>query len=86
MCGQVIADVSVGAESVRGGVRPRNPSAVNTPSDSAVCVPIVVRMEVHILNMQFSKAMGLYFVGLCGSVLLGLYSRLVALMHHFLGV
>ena len=31
----------------------QNPSAVslNTPSDSAVCVPIVVRMEVQILSI-----------------------------------
>ncbi len=48
----------------------RNQSAVSLkiPSDSAVCVPIVVRMDVQILSMQFIRAMGLQIVGLCGTV------------------
>ena len=38
----------------------RNPSAlsVRTPSDSAVYVPIVVRIDVPNLSMQFMRAMG----------------------------
>jgi len=38
----------------------RNPSAVllKTPSDSVVCVPIVVRIDIYILSMQFMRAMG----------------------------
>ena len=37
-----------------------NPSAVSlkTPSDSAVSVPKIVRMDVHNLSMQFIRAMG----------------------------
>ena len=52
----------------------RNPSAVSlkTSSDSAVWVPILVRMDVHKLSMQFIRAMGLQLEGLWGSVLLGL--------------
>ena len=52
----------------------RNPSAVSlkTPPDSDVWVPMLVRMDVHSLSMQFIRAKGLWFVGLCGSVLLGL--------------
>ncbi len=40
--------------------RGRNPSAVSlkTPSDSAVSVPKIVRMEVQSLRMQFTSAMG----------------------------
>ena len=39
----------------------RNPSAVSlkTPSDTAVWVPMLVRMDVHILSMQLIRAMGL---------------------------
>ncbi len=50
----------------------RNPSAVSlkTPSDSVLRAPMLVRMDVQSLSMQFISAMGLYFVGLCGSVLL----------------
>jgi len=38
----------------------RNPSAVslNIPSDSAVYVPIVVKIDVQILSMHFMRAMG----------------------------
>ena len=52
----------------------RNPSAVSlkTPLDSAVWVPMLVRMDVHSLNMQFIRAMDLYLEGLWGSVMLGL--------------
>ncbi len=52
----------------------QNPSAVSlkAPSDSAVWVPMLARMDVHSLSMQFIRAMGLSFEGLCGSVLLGL--------------
>ncbi len=41
--------------------RGRNPSAVSlkTPSDSAVSVPRIIRMDVHIFSMQFVRAMGL---------------------------
>ena len=39
----------------------RNPSAVSLkiPSDSVVWVPMLVRMDVHSLSMQFMSAMGL---------------------------
>jgi hypothetical protein len=39
----------------------RNPSAVSlkTPSDSDVWVPMLVRMDVQSLRMQFFRAMGL---------------------------
>ena len=39
----------------------RNQSAVslNTPPDSVVWVPMLVRMAVHSLSMQFHSAMGL---------------------------
>ena len=38
----------------------QNPSAVSlkTPSDSVFWVPIVMRIDVHILSMQFMRAMG----------------------------
>ena len=43
----------------------RNLSAVSVkiPSDFAVCVPMLVRMDVHSLSMQFIRAMGLSIVG-----------------------
>ena len=52
----------------------RNPSAMSlkTPSDSAVSVPKIVRMDVHSLSMQFMRAMGRLLDGLSGSDLLGL--------------
>ncbi len=52
----------------------RNPSAVSLkmPSDSVVRVPMLLRIDVHILSMQFIRAMGLYMEGLWVSVLLGL--------------
>ena len=39
----------------------RNPSAVSlkTPPASDVWVPMLVSIDVHILRMQFIKAMGL---------------------------
>ena len=52
----------------------RNPSAVSlkVPSDFDVWMPMLVRMDVHILSMQFIRTMGLQLEGLWGSVLLGL--------------
>ncbi len=52
----------------------RNPFTVSlkTPSDSAVRVPMLVRMDVQSFSMHFISAMGLLFVGLWGFVLLGL--------------
>ena len=42
-------------------LRDRNPSAVSLkmPLDSVVWVPMLVRMDVHSLSMQFIRAMGL---------------------------
>ena len=39
----------------------QNPFAVSlkTPSDFAVCVPMLVRMDAHSLSMQFIRAMGM---------------------------
>jgi hypothetical protein len=39
----------------------RNPSALllKMPSNSVVCVQMLVRMDVHSLSMQFVRAMGL---------------------------
>ena len=52
----------------------RNPSAesLKTPSDSAVWDPMLVRIDVHSLSMQFIRATGRYLEGVWGSVLLGL--------------
>ena len=51
----------------------RNPSAVSLkmPSTSTVRVPMLVRIDVHSLSMQFISAMGLWLEGLCGSDLFG---------------
>jgi hypothetical protein len=64
-----------------------NPTAVSLkiPSDAAVWMPMMVRIDVQILKIQFIRAMGRQFDGLCGSFLFGLYMSLVALVRNFGG-
>ena len=52
----------------------RKPSAVSLtmPSASLVWAPMLVRMKVHSLSIQFIMAIGLLLDGLSGSVLLDL--------------
>jgi hypothetical protein len=46
--------------------------SLKMPSASVVWAPMLVRMDVHNLSLQFISVMGLHLEGFWGSVLLGL--------------